>query len=90
MRETIHSDVTGKDYLPKDVVRLLNIYQATYYISRGILPVDLYSSADYKTGQPRLVFLFNRQESKNIYDAWCHRNGRIKPQEKTENEKTEN
>lgn len=50
IRQTIHSDVTGKDYLPKDVVRLLNIYQATYYISRGVLPVDLYSSADYKTG----------------------------------------
>lgn len=78
MRETIHSQMTGKEYRPKDVVRLLNVYQATYYISRDILPVDIYSSADYKTGEPRLVFLFNRQESKDVYDAWCRRNGKIK------------
>lgn len=78
MKETIYSQMTGKEYRPKDVVRLLNIYQATYYISRGILPVDIYSSSDYRTGEPRLVFLFNRQESKDIYDAWCRRNGKVK------------
>lgn len=78
MRDEIISDVTGKKYKPRQVVRILNVYQATYYISRGVLPVDLYSSADYRTGEPRLVFLFNREESKDIYDAWCKRNGKTR------------
>lgn len=78
MKQAIKSEVTGIEYKPKDVVRILNIYQATYYISRGVSLVDLYSSADYKTGEPRLVFLFNRWESKDAYDAWCRRNGKNK------------
>jgi hypothetical protein len=81
MKETIVSEVTGIEYKPKDVVRILNIYQATYYISRGVFPVDLYSSADYRTGDPRLVFLFNRKDSRDVYDAWCRRNGKTKPTE---------
>jgi hypothetical protein len=78
MKDSIISSLTGKEINPQKMVRILNIYQATYYISRGIMPEDLYSSSDYRTGDPRLVFLFDREKSHEVYDAWCLRNKKIK------------
>lgn len=37
------------------------------------MPVDIYISRDFKTNKPIVCFLFLRDETKDVYDAWCKR-----------------
>ena len=71
MIRTIHSDVTGKDYNPKDCVRILNVQQAAAYIFAGAELIDMYASKHYETGNPVLIFLFDREATADMYDKWC-------------------
>ena len=71
--DIIKSDVTGKSYYPKDVVRILNIQQVIAYLKYGVELLDIYPSADYETNKPLLACLFDRNKSKEAYDLWCKR-----------------
>ena len=73
MKESVISNTTGKQYCPSDVVRILNPRQATLYIANGAELLDIYASKDFKTNDPLLVFIFNRQATTPLYDAWCKR-----------------
>jgi hypothetical protein len=68
----VKSNFTGKTYDPKKAVRILNMYQAAAYMNHGVALIDLWSSKDIKTGKPILVFIFDRDESKEAYDLWCN------------------
>lgn len=70
MMEKVHSNVTGKDYYIKDVVRILNLRQICTFLKIGILPVDIYPSVDFKTGNPVLVAIFNKSETQDAYQRW--------------------
>lgn len=72
MKDLVKSEVTGKTYDPARCVRILNSLQACKYIKAQCLPLDIYTSIDQKTGQDVLVFLFDRNESKDLYTAWCN------------------
>lgn len=67
----VTSDVTGKVYDPSKVVRILNQLQACKYIKHNCLPLDIYPSIDFKTGQDVLVYIFDREQSRDLYSAWC-------------------
>ena len=69
------SQVTGKryDYFSKDVVRILNIDQAAMYIKNDVELIDIYTSQDRNTGKNVLVFVFDKNSSKECYDLWCKR-----------------
>lgn len=69
--DLIHSDITGQNYYAHDVVRLINMRQICSYLQMNKKPVDIYSSSDYKTGNPILVVLFNREDTKDAYQRWC-------------------
>lgn len=71
MKDLMTSEVTGKTYNPSKCVRILNSLQACKYIKNQCLPLDIYPSIDFKTGQDVLVYLFDRDESKELYSAWC-------------------
>ena len=64
------SRFTGKYYNLFESVRILNLKQATAYIDNGIMPLDIYTSRD-ENNKPVLVFLFDREETKEVYDLWC-------------------
>ena len=68
----IHSEITAKDYFAKDTVRIVNLRQICTYLSLGKTPVDIYPSVDFKTNNPMLVFLFDREETKDAYTRWCN------------------
>lgn len=70
----IHSDITGRDYYPSQVVRLINLRQICSYLQMNKRPVDIYPSVDFKTNNPVLVVLFLRDETKDAYDRWCESN----------------
>ena len=72
MKDLVTSEVTGKTYDPSRCVRILNSLQACRYIKNHCLPVDIYPSIDFKTGQDVLVFLFEKsEENQRLYQLWC-------------------
>lgn len=73
MKEKVYSIATGQEYCPVDVVRILNVKQATLYIANGAQLLDIYASKDFRTNEPVLVFIFNRLATLPLYDAWCKR-----------------
>ena len=72
MKEKIKSDTTGKSYATTDVVRIVNQLQAATYMAHGAELLDVYSSRDYKTNRPTMVYIFNREATTPLYDAWCN------------------
>lgn len=45
-------------------IAIVNYKQASMYIKHGVKPIDLYYDGV-------LVFVFNRDETKEVYDKWC-------------------
>lgn len=71
-KEFMTSGLTGKEYCPNDVIRIVNVYQATLYWTFGLEPLEIYPSRDFKTGKPILVFLFDKEKSQELYKKWCN------------------
>ena len=55
----------NREYEIEDTVRIVNTKQAGLYVKNNVPLVDLFWSRD------TLVFVFNREQSKNAYDLWC-------------------
>lgn len=66
------STVTGKSYDVFKTVKILNIQQACSYMDNDVFPVDIKVSIDQRSGKKCLVFYFDREESKVVYDKWCN------------------
>jgi hypothetical protein len=66
-----YSDTTGRTYNIFGCVHILNIAQAIYYMQHHVKLLDLQISEDRKTGNPILVFVFNKDDTKEAYDLWC-------------------
>lgn len=73
MSEKIYSKATGKSYTPSKVVRIVNVLQAATYMMYGAELLDIYSTRDYNTHRPMMVFIFDREATTPLYDAWCNR-----------------
>lgn len=67
------SKITGKEYDVFKSIRILNISQAIYYLENRIELQDLFISQDKKTNKSILVFVFLRDDTKEIFDTWCKR-----------------
>lgn len=67
------SQVTGKkyDYFSKDLVRIVNIDQAAAYLKHEVELIDIYTSQDKQTKKNILVFVFDKESSKECFDLWC-------------------
>lgn len=59
-----YSDVFHKEYEIEDTVRIVNTKQAGLYVKNHVQLVDLFWSND------TLVFVFNKEGSKNAYTLW--------------------
>lgn len=80
-----YSRLTGRYYNLVGSVRILNTAQATFYMSRDVFPLDIYISKDFKNDRKVLVFLFSREETKELYDEWCSRVGQTKEKDNETN-----
>ena len=66
------SAITGKKYDVFDgVITIINPLQAAYYVAQGVDILDVQLSSDRKTGKPILIYLFKRDETKEVFDSWC-------------------
>lgn len=63
----VYSKIFNNEYSTEDTVKIVNTRQAGLYIKNDIPLVDLFWSKN------ALVFVFNREESKRVYDLWCKR-----------------
>lgn len=70
MGEIVRSKLTNKEYDIKNIVRIINIYQSTYYMNNNIMPLDIYVSRDFETGKPIMVFIFDKRQTKPLYEKW--------------------
>lgn len=69
--ELVVPRIKGMPYDPNKVVRILNTQQTAAYLKYGAELLDVYQSIDVKTGAPLLVYIFDRDKTKNLYDLWC-------------------
>lgn len=72
MNEKVYSRTTNKCYDVKRTVRILNAQQAAAYMCNGAELVDIYATRHYETGNPVVVFLFDRESTASLYDKWCN------------------
>ena len=68
------SKITGREYDVFQSIRILNITQAIFYLENKIELQDLIISQDRKTNKSVLVFVFLRDDTKEVFDTWCKRN----------------
>ena len=66
------SNITRKtyNYFSTDIVRILNLKQAMAFISNGAELIDIYTSKDRKTDNPILIFVFDKESTKDLYELW--------------------
>lgn len=66
----IYSRIFHKTFDALECVRVINPMQMAFYIKNDILPKDIYVSRDFKTGRDKLVMLFSRAETSELYKEW--------------------
>lgn len=61
-----------RDYLPHEVVRIVNPKQQLLYIKNNVYPIDIYTSIDDKTDNAILAMVFLKSDTTEIYQKWCN------------------
>ena len=79
----IDSNFNFKRYKVGDALRILNPLQSAFYWNKGVEPLDIYPSHDLKTGEPVIVFVFSRRQTREsgVYDEWVKRGEEIRANE---------
>lgn len=62
----------ARDYLPHEVIRIVNPKQFLLYIKNDIYPIDIYSSIDDKTNNSILAMVFLKEDTTEVYKKWCN------------------
>ena len=62
----------SRDYLPHEVVRIVNPKQQLLYIKNNVYPIDIYTSIDEKTNSAILAMVFLKSDTTEIYQKWCN------------------
>lgn len=61
-----------RNYLPHEVVRIVNPKQQLLYIKNNVYPIDIYTSIDDKTDNAILAMVFLKSDTTEIYQKWCN------------------
>ena len=69
MKDKIETHLYARDYTRDEVYRIINPKQVRLYIKNNVYPIDMYSSFDDK-GNDVVVYVFLREETKELYQAW--------------------
>ena len=67
------SNISGKQYQVKDVIRVIDPKQMRLYVKNEVYPIDMYTTTDMETGEDKLVMLFSKKESQPLYILWKKR-----------------
>ena len=68
----LYSSLKRQYYDEEDSIRILNTKQAAFYWgTKGIKPISIYPSTNFKTGEQCIVFIFSRSQTHEAYEEWC-------------------
>lgn len=67
---TIESNLKPMSYNEKEIIRIYNRDQQTFYIDSGIYPIDLYPSYSPKNDRKIIVMIFLKNDTKEVYMKW--------------------
>ena len=62
----------ARDYLPHEVVRIVNMKQCLLYVKSGVYPIDIYESIDLETDNAILAMVFLKSDTTEVYKKWCN------------------
>ena len=68
----IESNLKCGKYTEKDIIRIYNRDQQTFYVDSGVYPIDLYTSYAPKNNRKIIVMIFNRNDTKDVYQNWMN------------------
>lgn len=66
----IKTNIKSRDYLQNEVNRICNVKQQIFYMSSGVYPIDIYPSYDERNDRKIIVMIFDRQDTKELYNKW--------------------
>ena len=69
----VKSSMTNRMIDFDDNIIIINPKQAAFYWNKGIQPVHIYPSTDTNTGEPIVVFVFQRSATYEAYKEWIER-----------------
>lgn len=64
---------TGLTYNTFACINIINPKQAAYFCYRNIQLKDIFVSMDRETGDPIFVYVFLKEDTKEVFDEWCKR-----------------
>ncbi len=62
----VKSKLNGNEYNDEECVKIPNQLQAYKYMANKLMPIDIIYT-------DRIIFVFDRAESKSYFDSWCKR-----------------
>lgn len=65
------SNLTGRTYNFFETVKIKNMNQAAAYIENDVFPIDVRAGRE-ENGKRVIMFYFDKQESKEVFDKWCN------------------
>lgn len=68
----IKSNLKNIEYTEKEAIRIYNRDQQTFYIDSSVYPIDMYTSYAPKNNRKIIVMIFNRNDTKEVYQKWCN------------------
>lgn len=71
----ITTNLNPRDYNEREVVRISNREQQTFYIDNRVFPVDMYSSIN-RLGKKIIAMIFLKEDTQEVYREWCANGGR--------------
>lgn len=69
-RMIIKTNLTPKNYSEKNVIRIFNRDQQTFYIDSNVYPIDLYTSYNPKNDKKIIVMIFVKEDTQEVYKKW--------------------
>jgi hypothetical protein len=61
----------ARNYLPHEVIRIINPKQMLLYIKNNVFPIDIYTSIDDKNNAI-LAMVFLKEDTTDVYKKWCN------------------
>ena len=61
----------ARNYLPLEVIRIINPKQMLLYIKNNVFPIDIYTSIDDKNNAI-LAMVFLKEDTTDVYKKWCN------------------
>mgnify|MGYP004532292883 FL=1 len=68
----VKTNLKPRDYIPHEVIRIVNPKQYLLYIKNNVYPIDMCASIDENTNNIILAMIFLKSDTTEVYKKWCN------------------